>query len=145
MWRGRKIKVAVGVCVAVVMAGVVSFYNISDISHSSLQLQLGLLGSSVYEYHARTGQWPTKADDLARTSLPQESPYWRWELEHDVFVMVWPKDLQPDPKDNAGVILAYHNKGLLAELGRVWVCWGDLRTEYIKTEELRARLQADKE
>jgi hypothetical protein len=144
MWRGRKIKVVVGVCVAVVVGAVLFLYNTTDISNCSIQLQLRLLGSSVYEYHAMTGQWPTKAADLARTSLPQISRYWKWELEHEVFVMAWHKTLKPDPRDNADRILAYHNKGLLAELGRVWVCWGDLRTEYIKTEDLRARLQADK-
>jgi hypothetical protein len=142
MWRNRKIRVLVGVCVAVVVGGVLFVYNTTDISDYSVQLQLRLLGSSVYEYHDKTGQWPTRLEDLAQTSLPQKSPYWKWELEHEVFVMVWPKGLKPDPKDNADRILAYHNKGLLSQLGQVWVCWGDLRTEYIKTEDLRAKLQA---
>ena len=50
------------------------------------------------------------------------------------------KTLKPDPKDNAGDILVYHNKGLISERGQSWVCRGDLRTEYIKTEDLRAYL-----
>jgi hypothetical protein len=56
-------------------------------------------------------------------------------------VVVWHDDLKPDPKDNADLILAYHNRGLLAWLGRHWVCWGDLRTEYITTQQLRAKLR----
>ena len=67
-------------------------------------------------------------------------------LDYDeTTVVVWHKNLKADPKDNAGLILAYHNKGLYARLGRVWVCWGDLRTEYIKVEDLRANLQTNKD
>ncbi len=32
-----------------------------------------------------------------------------------------------------------------ARLGHVWVCWGALRTEYIKVEDLRANLQTNKD
>ena len=63
-------------------------------------------------------------------------------MEDEVYVIVWPTKLEPDSKDNADVILAYHNKGLLAKLGRKWVCWGDLRTEYIRTKDLRDRVEA---
>ena len=142
MFQRSRIKVVAGTALLVAVAVALLFYSASDTSHSTLQLHLRLLGSSVYEYHARTGIWPAKTDDLAQTSLPQTSPYWKWELDNEVFVIVWPKDLKPEPKDNADAILAYHNKGLLANLGRVWVCLGDLRTEYIKTEELGAKLQA---
>jgi hypothetical protein len=55
-------------------------------------------------------------------------------------VFLWPKDLQADPKDNAGMLLAYINGGLFNKLGRVWVCWGDLRTEHLPEADLRARL-----
>jgi len=51
-----------------------------------------------------------------------------------------PKDLKADPKENAGVLLAYQNAGLFNKLGRVWVCWGDLRTEHLPEADLRARL-----
>ena len=54
----------------------------------------------------------------------------------------WPKDLEPDPKENAGLVLPYDNGGLFARLGRVWVCWGDLRTEYVNADDLQAKLQA---
>ena len=81
-------------------------------------------------------------EDLAATSLPLRSPYWKQMLDQGTIVVVWPKDLKPDPKENASVVLTYDNGGLFARLGRVWVCWGDLRTEYVKAEELRNKLKA---
>jgi hypothetical protein len=140
MWRRRGIKVVAGVCLAVGVSIALFVYNTTDMANSTTQLHLQLLGSSVYEYHGKTGRWPTRIDDLAQTSVAQ-SGYWKWALEEEVVVIVWRKDLRPDPEDNGDVILAYHNKGLIAELGRVWVCWGDLRTEYVKTDDLRARLE----
>jgi hypothetical protein len=142
VWRRRRIKVIAGVCLALGAWITLFVYHTTDIANSSIQLHLRLLGSSVYEYHAKTGQWPTRIDDLAQTSVAQ-GRYWRWQLEKEVVVMIWPKELRPNPKDNGSVVLAYHNKGLLAEFGRVWVCWGDLRTEYIKTKDLRAKLDAN--
>ena len=68
------------------------------------------------------------------------SPYWKYELDNELIVVVWHKNLKSDPRENTGHILAYYNKGLISELGQSWVCWGDLRTEYIKTEDLRAYL-----
>ena len=64
-------------------------------------------------------------------------------LENGTNVIIWPKKLKPDPKENGGAILAYHNKGLLASMGRVWVCWGDLRTDYIKSVDLQAHLDQE--
>ena len=116
------------------------FSGVRDVAHVAVRLHLELFGSSIYEYHATTGKWPTQIDDLATTSLPATSPHWRSWFDYDAMVIVWHKTLNPDPKDNAGHILAYHNKGLIAEQGQSWVCWGDLRTEYIKTEDLRAYL-----
>jgi len=69
-----------------------------------------------------------------------QSPYWKVMIDSGTNVVVWQDDLKPDPKDNADLILAYHNRGLLAWLGPHWVCWGDLRTEYITTQQLRAKL-----
>ena len=116
------------------------FSGVSDVAHESTRLHLGFYGSSIYEYQAATGNWPTQIGDLAMTSLPAKSPYWKTMLDDEVDVIVWHKTLKPVPKDNAGHILAYHNKGLIAERGQSWVCWGDLRNEYIKTEDLRAYL-----
>ena len=35
-----------------------------------------LIGEGIYEYHARTGKWPSKLDDLSVTSLPLKYPQW---------------------------------------------------------------------
>jgi hypothetical protein len=129
----------------VIMAIVLSvwqYFNRSDVAHQSIQIWLKLYGDGIYEYHAKTGQWPSRIDDLAKTSLPENFRYWKEILDMQTIAIVWHKNLKTDPKDNAGLILAYHNKGLYSQLGRTWVCGGDLRTEYIKTEDLRARLQA---
>lgn len=138
MSRARKIAIALGV---VILLAAARFYSLSDISHESIRLHLALLGSSIYEYHAKTGQWPARAEDLAQTSLPARSPYWKVMLDAGTNVVVWHQDLKPEPAQNAGVILAYHNRGLLAWLGHQWVCWGDLRTEYIPSRELQAKLR----
>jgi hypothetical protein len=135
----------VGCAVAVTVA--MLFYNyagISHMAHENVRVYVYLYGTSIYEYHARTGRWPTRIDDLAETSLPLKMAHWKVQVEDEADVIVWPTDFKPNARDNAGTILAYHNKGLLVELGHTWVCWGDLRTEYIPTEELRAHLQAVK-
>ena len=117
------------------------FSGVSDVAHESTRLHLSFFGSSIYEYHAATGKWPTQIGDLVMTSLPAKSPHWKLMLDDEVDVIVWHKTLKPDPKDNASHILAYHNKGVIATQGQTWVCWGDLRTEYIKTDDLRAYLK----
>src|SRR5262245_7557232 len=122
-----------------------SFWGLRDVAHDSTRLHLNLFGSSIYEYHASTGKWPMQNGDLAFTSLPALRPYWKQMLDDEVDVIVWHKTLKPDPKDNAGHVLAYHNKGLISQGGRSWVCWGDLRTEYIKTEDLREYLRSLKD
>ncbi|HEV3386513.1 MAG TPA: hypothetical protein VG097_16980 [Gemmata sp.] len=145
MWRNKIVAlVAVAIIVALVRALAPSS-GISDLAHQSTQLHLQLFGTSIYEYHSTKGQWPAQIDDLGQTSLPLKSPYWKKMLDDEVDVIVWHKNLKPDPKDNAGRILAYHNKGLISSMGQTWVCWGDLRTEYIKTEELRNYLENRKD
>jgi hypothetical protein len=116
------------------------FSGVPDVAHEAVRLHLNFTGSSIYEYHATTGKWPTQIDDLEKTPLPARSPYWRSWFVNDAMVIVWHKSLKPDPKDNAAHILVYHSKGLIAERGQSWVCWGDLRTEYIKTKDLRTYL-----
>jgi hypothetical protein len=140
----RSRKTVAGIVLVALVAGL-AFYSLSDIGHQALQLHLELYGSSIYEYHARTGQWPSSADDLARTSLPEKSPHWKTMLDNGTIVIVWPRNLQSDPRNNPGVILAYHNRGLLASMGRVWVCWGDLRTEYIGSADLQSHLRNQQE
>jgi len=124
---------------------VVHYLSHNDVAHQAIRIWLEHFGSSIYEYHSKTDQWPSQTADLAKTSLPQQFRYWKQVLDDETTVVVWHKNLKADPKDNAGLILAYHNKGLYARLGRVWVCWGDLRTECIKVEDLRANLQTNKD
>jgi type II secretory pathway pseudopilin PulG len=145
MWRVNKATIGVGAVLVAVMI-VYSFYHIKDMSDQSTQNYLRLYASSIYEYHALTGKWPSKIDDLARTSLALQYPHWwKAQLDTEADVIVWPKDMKPDPKDNGRILLAYHNKGLDAEMGRMWVCWGDLRTEWITPEDLRHHLQNRKD
>ena len=77
-------------------------------------------------------------DDLAQTSLPQRSYIWR--QTGSTLTFLWPTGLKSDPNQNANVLLAYDNAGLFNKLGRVWVCWGDLRTEYMLKRDLLVRL-----
>ena len=137
------IVVAVVMGLASLVIGIVfDYFDRGSIPHQAIQLHLRLVASSIYEFHTNTGRWPERAEDLAATSLPLRSPYWKQMLDQGIIVVVWPKDLKPDPKDNAGRVLTYDHGGLFARLGRVWVCWGDLRTEYVKAEELRSKLEA---
>ena len=114
------------------------YFDPDSIAHQALRDQLKMFGDAVYEYHSATGLWPASLDDLARTSLPQHSYLWRQTAKTLVFL--WPKTLKPDPKDNAGVLLVYAGGGLFNKMGRVWVCWGDLRTEHLPEADLKARL-----
>jgi hypothetical protein len=139
MWRRRGIVLAVALLVALILP-VVRYMDRSDVAHQAIQVWLGIYADGIYEYHSTTGQWPSQIDDFAKTSLPQRFRSWKQILDDETILVVWHKNLKANPKDNAGVILAYHNKGLYAQLGRVWVCWGDLRTEYIRSEDLQAKL-----
>lgn len=114
------------------------YFDCGSVAHQSMQIQLKLFGSAMYEYHTATGRWPGRVDDLAQTSLPQQSYVWRQTAS--TFVFLWPKELKPDPKDNARVLLAYIPGGLFNRMGRVWVIWGDLRTEHMREGELRSTL-----
>src|SRR6266545_4477390 len=84
----------------------------------------------------------TRMHDLAATSLPQTSPYWRSLIDNGSVAVVWDNDLKPDPKDNASLVMTYNNAGLFSKLGRVWVCWGDLRTDYVKEEVLHSKVKS---
>jgi hypothetical protein len=50
----------------------------------------------------------------------------------------WQTDLNPNPALNRDRVLAYSNCGLLARLGFVWACRGDLRIERVGKQELAA-------
>lgn len=119
------------------LIGVVQdYFNPHSPANASMQLHLKMFGSAIYEYHSQIGRWPTKVDDLAQTSLPARSPLWRQSAAPIVFL--WPQNLKPEPKDNPNVLLAYWKGGWFNKFGRVWVCWGDLRTEHAKESDLRA-------
>ncbi len=118
--------------------------SLTEVAHESVRYELRAIGTSIYEYHASTGTWPSRAEDLDKTSLATRSPYWKATIDNRSVIIVWHDDLKPDPRDNARVVLAYHNRGLIAEMGRHWVCWGDLRTEYITDAQLRTSLGAEK-
>ena len=137
---------AILVAVVVNLRPSTGIMDVAQMSDQSQQIYLRLYGEGIYEYHALTGKWPSKIDDLAKTSLPLKYPHWwKAQLGIDADAIVCPKNLKPDPKENGHVILCYHNKGLDVEMGRMWVCWGDLRTECITPEELHAHLQANGE
>ena len=140
-WKNIAIAIAAGLVFVVVL---LFFSGTTQVADESLKYELNALGQSIYEYHAATGQWPSTPDDLARTSLPLRLRYWRSGLENGSIVIVWHDSLKPEPRDNSGVVLAYHNRGLRAWLGHQWVCWGDLRTEYISSKRLKAVLNSDR-
>ena len=145
MWHLRLFWLIAGAILVAVVVIRGPSADVSDVAHEAVRLHLNYFGSSIYEYHATTGKWPTQIDDLEMTSLPVTSPYWRSWFVDDAMVIVWHRNLKPDPKGNSHDVLAYHDKGLIAEAGQKWVCWGDMRTEYIKTEDLRHYLQNRKD
>jgi hypothetical protein len=133
----------VGLGVLAILVGIYwNYFGPNSIPHEAIRLHLRLTASSIYEFQEATGRWPAAPDDLTSTSLPQTSPYWRTLIDNGSVAIVWNNDLKPDPADNASVVLTYHNAGLLSRLGRVWVCWGDLRTEYLEEDVLRAKLDS---
>src|SRR4029434_8368724 len=115
--------IALGI-VAILIKIAWDYFSYDSIPHETIRLHLRLTASSIYEFHRATGRWPTTADDLASTSLPQISPYWKTLIDNDNVSIVWRSDLKPDPKDNAALMLTYNRTGLFPKLGRVWVCWG---------------------
>jgi hypothetical protein len=139
----RWANIATIVVAAVLVVGIVAcnYYDVMWMSNVGAHADMRLYGEGIYEYHAKTGKWPSKMDDLSITSLPLKYPLW-WAdtLALDANIIVCPKNLKPDPKDNGHLVLCYHNKGVEAERGRMWVCWGDLRTEPITLEELKKHL-----
>ena len=117
-------------------------YNTADVSHQGVSYRLGALCAGIYEYHEATGQWPGKVADLAGTPMAACLRYWQDDILSGRVVVLWPRDWQSNPKDNADKILAYYTGGLISEFGKQWVCWGDLRTEYLSTDKLQVSLKA---
>ena len=115
-------------------------FDQSSIAHVAVREWIRLLAQAEYEFHSSTGRWPKSADDLAQTSLPLKMPGWRAAAANIRFF--WRDDLQPDPKDNAGILLMYYDAGTISRLGKRWVCWGDLRTEYLSESEIAAAIRS---
>ena len=127
--------------VVVLIAFGVFIYNATDISHQAVSIRLKLLCEGIYEYRAATGHWPAQTADLAGTAMAARMRFWDDDIRSGRVVVLWPQGWPPNPQDNADKILAYYNKGLISEFGKQWVCWGDLRTEYVSTEKLQALLK----
>jgi hypothetical protein len=118
-------------------------HPIVEVADEADRLHLKLIAESVYEYQAKNGRWPVQAEDLQGTSLPLTAPQDVGLVKNGPYVVVWPRDLNPDPKKNGSRILVY-TRGGPARRGWVWVCWGDFRTEYMPGEQFDAVLQAGK-
>jgi len=116
-------------------------YNTTDIAHKAVSYRLKFLCEGIYQYRAATGSWPAKVADLAGTPMALTMRRWDDDIYSGRVVVVWPQDWPPSPKDNADKLLAYYTAGLISDFGRQWVCWGDLRTEYLPTENLQAALK----
>ena len=125
--------------IACVLAAAVAatIYRLSDIAIESIKFDLQKIGESIYQAHSRDGAWPTRIPDLNGTAY-LKMPYRKAALEQNVFSIVWQTDLNPNPALNRDRILAYSNGGLLARLGFVWVCRGNLRIERVGKQELAA-------
>ena len=143
----RWANIAIIVVATVLVVGIVAYnyYDVMWMSDVGSHSDMRLIGEGIYEYHAKTGKWPSKLDDLSVTSLPLKYPQW-WTglLALDADVIVCPNNLKPDSKGNGHVILCYHSKGLDAEKGRMWVCWGDLRSACLTLEEMQECLNKQK-
>ena len=67
------------------------YFDPNSPANLSMQVQLKMFGTAMYEYHSHTGLWPTKIDNLAQTSLPARSPVWRQTASTIMFL--WPQNL----------------------------------------------------
>jgi hypothetical protein len=113
-----------------------------DIAAKAIQCHLRMIGESVYQSRSEHGKWPTRIEDLEGTELARQIPRWRTFLQGEHYIVVWQQDLDPNPVENAQRILVYDNGSLLSQFGKVWVCRGDLRIEYLDADTLQGLLRA---
>ena len=139
----RKRQWLVGVMVLALIA-IAYVHAQMDIASSAIQFDLRMIGESLYEARAKNGVWPARIEDLSATAY-LALPHRKAMLENGVFVVVWHENLAPNPEANGQRVLAYDNKSLLPRFGRVWVCRGDLRVEYVEAEELQRLLKINRE
>src|SRR5919201_1171841 len=116
VWPGQR-KVAAAALLAL---AILTSCGVTQTASEAVQYQLKVIGASIYEFHALTGSWPSRTDDLAITSITARLRYWKPLIDGGNMVVVWHKKLDADPKNNASVVLVYHNQGLLATMGRLW-------------------------
>lgn len=138
----KKIKKIVAGAGAAIFAIVALFFGMYNVASDSIQFDLKIIGESIYEAQAKSGKWPAQIADLEGTAYLR-MPYRKEVLERGTFVVVWQQDLDPNVAANHARVLAYSNGGVLAWLGLVWGCRGDLRTERLGREEIHA-LRASK-
>ncbi len=141
MWQGKwQWWLFLGVfCVVVLVLILANRTGTSRVADEATQWHLRKIAESVYEYYALTGTWPSNPNDLRKTSLaklPHDIPM----IENGNFVVIWGRDLKPNPADNAKRALVYAHMGPIRH-GWKWVCWGDFRMEYMSEEQLQTVLQ----
>ena len=130
--------------VVAVAAVALSFaYGTTSVAIQSIQFDLGKIGASIYEAHARTGRWPADIADLEGTEYLR-MPYRRKVLQDGLFVVVWQQDLDADPAANRNRILAYDSGSLFSRLGLIWACRGDLQIERIGRDQLPVKRQGQR-
>lgn len=142
-FRVAFVTAVIGVAVYVLML-VFRIHPLVEVADEADKLHLKLIAESVYEYQANKGRWPIQAEDLQETSLPLKAPQDVGLVKNGPYVVVWPQDLDPNPRKNGGRVLVY-TLGGPARLGWVWVCWGDYRMEYISGDRFQEILRAAKQ
>ena len=95
------------------MPPIIQYVRRSDIVHQAIQTWLRLYVAGIYEYHTTISLWPSHTDDLSQTSLPRKSRYWKQMMDKHTVIIVWHKNLKPDPKDNAGLNTGRSYQGTL--------------------------------
>jgi hypothetical protein len=117
---------------------------LDDTIDDAYQVQLKTIAESIYEYRIATGKWPTHAEDLTKTSLAVQAPLILKMVQDEYFVVNWRDDWKPNPRENGGRILVWAKSGR-PRMGWVWVCWGDMRMEYMHQDRVAAILRENKD
>jgi hypothetical protein len=127
------------IAILVALGVVITFgYGQWDVATESIKFDLQRIGESIYQAHGRSGKWPAQVSDLEGT-VYLNMPYRRKVLDDDeLFQIIWHQDLDPKPAVNHDRILAYDKGSLMAALGSIWACRGDLAVERISSEQAAA-------
>lgn len=134
----------VWLALALLMLVMLAIYRVSDNARRRIEHHLCSIGESFYEFHQKTGQWPSGVDDLAETSLTKKSSQAINRIKRQNYVVIWHQELKPEPSGNAQQVLAYHDSMWFVLLhGRICVCWGDLQIGYEGLDAVKARLKGN--